>query len=301
MASKKPHKALGRGLSALLPKNDAKKRKSPSKPVIPTDDNEEKMIFVNIKSVEPSSLQPRRALDEDKLEELTESIREKGILNPIIVRKKDKNRYTIIAGERRWRAAKRAGISKIPIISKDADELEAFELALVENIQREDLSPFDEAQSYKHLILTGGYQHEEIAHRVGKDRSTVTNSLRLLNLPEEIQQLVGSKKISVGHARALLGMEDEKLMIETANDVVKNGYSVRALEQLLKKGKKRSKPKKPVYLKTPQIKNIEDRLRSSLGTKIVLKAKNDDKGSLTINYYSVDQLNKIISLLMESE
>ncbi len=291
-----PKKALGRGLSALIPdKKNAGESLPP--PVIPDDQemhaqSAETLLWVNVNIVHPSEIQPRLAMDEARLEELTESIREKGLLNPIIVRADDQGGFIIIAGERRWHACRRAGMTRVPVIVKEADELEAFELALVENIQREDLSILEEAESYRHLITARGYQHEEVAHRVGKQRSTISNALRLLRLPIQVKDLLNDKRITVGHAVAILGLEDENDMLETAVLVVQKGLSVRATERLVKAKKDgkaaRKKPESPASLI-----ELQDRLQTSLGTRVKINSRSSEKGSITIEYYTLEQFENL--------
>ncbi|MGM0596709.1 MAG: ParB/RepB/Spo0J family partition protein [Myxococcota bacterium] len=304
----KKRKALGRGLSSLLPEikssNNISSEKRKVKPgkvnkSKSTDDGFDDYREISINSLEPSSKQPRRAMDNRHLEELTDSIREKGVLNPIIVRQKSTNssKYIIIAGERRWRASRRAGLTKIPVIVKTTDELESFELALIENIQREDLSPLDEAVSYEHLMVTTGCHQDELARRVGKSRSAVANSLRLLRLPREVKTMLDEGKLTVGHARALLSLKNEDDMVKVAVRVVKEGISVRDVEKIVRKGTSTSKKRRKKKKLNPQLKQIEDRLRTSLGTKVKIKTKSKEKGSVSIEYYSLEQLDDIIKYL----
>jgi ParB family transcriptional regulator, chromosome partitioning protein len=303
MADKIKHKALGRGLSALLPSKSpapkketkiekTKESKSPKK----TDENLG-LVSLPITSVYPSKNQPRKAVDEEALEELTESIRSKGILSPIIVRAGEDNNYLIIAGERRWRAARRAGLTQIPVFLKETDELEAFELALIENIQREDLSPLEEADSYFFLMNSRGYAQDAVAGKVGKKRSTIANALRLLRLPQEVKDLLDTNKISTGHARALLGLSNETQMVETALIVVAQGLSVRDVEKLVRNESKRPAPRRR-RTKNQQLRALEDQLRNSLGTKVNLSELRKGKGIVAIDYYSLEQLDSIINLLI---
>ena len=292
-----PKKALGRGLSALIP--DKKSQAAPPPPPVIPDDQEihaaqpsESLLWVNINVVHPSEVQPRTAIDEARLEELTESIREKGLLSPLIVRTDGAGGYIIIAGERRWRACRRAGLTRVPVLLKETDELEAFELALVENIQREDLSPLEEAESYRHLITSRNYQHDEVAQRVGKQRSTVTNALRLLRLPSDVKNLLGEKRISVGHAVALLGLEDEAEMLDAATQVIQKGLSVRATEKLVQLKKAKKEPKKRPA-PPASLTELQDRLQTTLGTRVKIKARSSEKGSITIDYYTLDQFEAL--------
>lgn len=303
MTEKSKRPALGRGLKALLPQKEAEApAPAPLKvPSIPADEEITKvetgeLLHVNINIVRPTPTQPRRALDEDKLNELAESIREKGLLNPIIVRRTEDGIYWIIAGERRWRACGIAGLTRVPVIVKEADELEAFELALIENIQREDLSPLEEAESYRHLLVTGSLSQEEVAKRVGKNRSTVANSLRLLLLPTEVKDLMDAHSITAGHARAILALENETRMIEAARKVASAQMSVRATEKLVKKLSSAPATRKKKD-KATQFREIEDNLRKNLGTRVKLQPKTKTKGTITIDYYTLDQLDQLIRLL----
>ena len=298
-------KALGRGLASLLPQSSSVQTQEISEPKAPQipDENklngvpekEDRLAEVNINSVHPSEYQPRSFIDENKLEELTESIREKGVLSPVIVRSDPDGGYIIIAGERRWRAARLAGITKLPVIIKETDELESFELALVENIQRENLTPLEEAESYRYLITSRGYQHDEVAQKVGKKRSTVTNILRLLRLPDQIKEYLKNGLISQGHAQALLALPNEQIMLEYAKEVINKKLSVRELEKLVQKGKKNKNRSKPPL--DPAIKTFEDELRQSLGTKVKIKPKKNGKGTITIEYHSMEQLDILKDIL----
>ncbi|MBU1240294.1 ParB/RepB/Spo0J family partition protein [Myxococcota bacterium] len=307
MAAKTKNKALGRGLSALLPASTkvAPAQKAASSPRETSGDlspeETQSLTFIPITQVKPAPNQPRKALDEERLEELTESIREKGILSPIIVRELAANEYGIIAGERRWRAAGRAGITRIPVIIKEADELEAFELALIENIQRSDLSALEEAFSYNHLMNSRGYHQEVVAQKVGKKRSTIANALRLLRLPEPVKKLLEDNVLSTGHARALLGLSSESEIVDVAHDVVKRQLSVRETEKLVQAERKtpQTRRKKP---QNSGLRVVEDRLRLSLGTKVKLREKSNGKGSITIDYYTLEQLDAIIErLILEND
>jgi ParB family chromosome partitioning protein len=302
----KKRKALGRGLYSLLPeKKSSSKIRSEKIKIKPEkiDKSRDEVLDdyreISINSLEPSSKQPRRAMDNKHLEELTDSIREKGVLSPIIVREKSSrsSKYIIIAGERRWRASRRAGLTKIPVIVKTTDELESFELALIENIQREDLSALDEAVSYEHLMVTTGCHQEELARRVGKSRSSVANSLRLLRLPRDVKTMLNTGKLTVGHARALLSFKSEDDMVKVAARVIKEGLSVRDVEKIVRKGAPTSKKSRKKKKLSPQLKQIEDHLRTSLGTKVKIKTKSKEKGSVSIEYYSLEQLDDIIKYL----
>ena len=283
--------ALGKGLGALITDKQL------------DDVNEDgHVIEVDINSVEPGKGQPRKNFDKDKTEALAQSIREHGIIQPIIVTK-EKGTYHIIAGERRWRAARLAGLKTVPVIERNAKEI--TELALIENIQREDLNPIEEAEAYERLIKEYGMTQEQIASVVGKSRPAIANSLRLLNLTEDIRKLLISGEISVGQARPLLAVERPDVQSEAADHIVKNDMNSRQAEQYVKKltasgGKKDKKDKgeKPADETLKQeIAHVQDELRSRLGTKVILSDDNG-KGKITIEYYSEDERERIIEYLI---
>ncbi len=268
-------KALGKGLGALIP-------------------TEEGVKTCPVEDLRPGRYQPRRAFGEEGLEELARSVKEKGIIQPIVVRKAGDG-YEIIAGERRWRAALKAGLKEVPIQLVDADDRESLELALVENIQRENLNPIEEAEAYKRLVEEFGYSHEEVALRVGKDRATVSNTLRLLKLPVEVREEILRGGISAGHARAILSLPTPSLQIEACRRIMKGGLSVREAERLVKRmaeggrtGEKRSIP--------PEIRDLEDELKRALATKVEVKMGRR-KGRLVIEFYSLEDLDRIINRL----
>lgn len=253
---------------------------------------------LNIIDVEPNPDQPRKEFDKEKLEALKSSIEEIGVILPIIVTKKDNGRYQIIAGERRWRASKLAGLKTIPAIVKDYKEKEAAEIALIENLQREDLNPIEEAKGYKSLIDGFSMTQEEISKRVGKSRSAITNSLRILNLPDEIIKYLVSGEITQGHARALLSLNSDTHKKEVALKIIKEGLSVRQVENLVKIY---PKDKKPASKKATQvdieIKSIEEKLAKQLKTKVKIKHGNK-KGKIEIEYYGNDDLDRILQILI---
>ena len=252
---------------------------------------------LNIIDVEPNPDQPRKEFDKEKLEALKSSIEEIGVILPIIVTKKDNGRYQIIAGERRWRASKLAGLKTIPAIVKDYKEKEAAEIALIENLQREDLNPIEEAKGYKSLIDGFSMTQEEISKRVGKSRSAITNSLRILNLPDEIIKYLVSGEITQGHARALLSLNSDTHKKEVALKIIKEGLSVRQVENLVKIY---PKDKKPANKKATQvdieIKSIEEKLAKQLKTKVKIKHGNK-RGKIEIEYYGNDDLDRILQIL----
>lgn len=252
---------------------------------------------LNIIDVEPNKEQPRKVFDKEKLDALTSSISEIGVILPIIVTKKDSGRYMIIAGERRWRAAKAAGLKKIPAIIKNYEEKEAAEVALIENLQREDLNPIEEAKGYKSLIDGFSMTQEEISKRVGKSRSAITNSLRILNLPDEIIKYVISGEISQGHARALLSLNNDKLKIEIAKRIIKEGLNVRQIENLVKNlNETKPKKKKNNSQIDVEIKSIAENLSKSFSTKVTIK-HGQKKGEIKIEYYGNDDLDRILKIL----
>lgn len=287
MATKK---GLGRGLGALLDANS----------VIETTTEKEKDVKkIKITQIEPNKTQPRRDFDEEKIEELAESIKEYGLLQPIVVKLNKNGFYTIIAGERRWRASRLAGLKEIPAVIKDVSEQTEKEITLIENIQREDLNSLEEAAGIKELIDEYGLTQEEVASKIGRSRTAVTNILRLLNLPPEIQQLLKEEKISQGHARALLSLENNVLALEIAKQVIAQEMSVRQLENYitsLKKVKKEKRPSKEEIEIQRSIKALEESLSSELGTKIrIINKKN--KGKIEIPYSSTEDFERIIALI----
>ena len=278
--------ALGKGLSALIPE----KEKGRSREI----------LELNIDMIVPNEYQPRRAFNDTALNELVASIREKGIIQPVIVRRASDNSYHLIAGERRWRAARIAGISNIPAIVKDAAPMESLELALIENIQREDLNPLETAEAFQRLISDFSITHDDLSKKVGKDRATVTNYLRILKLPFEVKQWIAEGSLSIGHAKALLQVEHQRIQIEIASRVIKQGLSVRETENLCKKNPSiqisQSKFRKS---RDPQIASLEEKMMHSLGTKVRLIHRSNKKGGrIEIEYYSLEELDRLLELLI---
>jgi ParB family chromosome partitioning protein len=271
---------LGRGLDALLPK----------------ENREPGLTLVSIHEIRPNTRQPRKDFDDNTIAELTASIKEKGIIQPIVVRQAGSG-YEIIAGERRWRAAQRAGIVKVPVVVKDATDMEALELALIENLQREDLNPIEEASGYQHLIEVYGLTHEEVSVQIGKDRSTITNHLRLLRLSEEAKRALIEGEITAGHARALLSLEsisDANLVLQA---IRKKKLSVRTTESLIRNMSKEKRPGiKPVSA-DPYLERIADDLKGALSTQVRI-IYNKGKGRIEIDYYSDDELERLLSALL---
>lgn len=295
MTAKKKN-ALGKGLNVLIPEattTQPVKRRSRKSNL-----SKEENLMININEVEPNRNQPRKAFDEETLEELAASIKQFGMIQPIVVQKKD-DYYEIIAGERRWRAAKIAGLKEIPVIIKTYSENEILEISLIENIQREDLNPIEEAKAYKALMDEFELKQEEIAEKVSKSRSTITNSLRLLKLNEAVQNMLIDGEISMGHARALLSISDEKIQLLMAERVRDEGLSVRNIEKIVKgltTGKEKKKEEKDDTYKY-LYHDLEENLKQILGNKVTIKNKKNNKGKIEIEYYSQDDLERIIDLL----
>lgn len=248
--------------------------------------------------IEPNSEQPRKNFDEESLQELADSIKQYGILQPLIVQKKG-NHYEIIAGERRWRAAKLAGITDVPVLIREYDKQQTMEIALIENVQRADLNPIEEAQAFQQLIQEFHLTQEEIANRVSKNRATITNSMRLLKLDVRVQDMLADGKISSGHARALLGLEEGERQYQVAVKITEEKLSVRDVEKLVKMMNRPPKEKKPG--KGPDIdliyRQVEDKLKSIMGTKVVINQKDKNKGRIEIEYYSQEELERLIELM----
>ena len=271
-------KGLGRGLSSLIGETK-----------IETNTNK-----LSLSEIIPNKYQPRKNFDEENLNDLSNSIKERGVIQPIIVRKSnsDNSKYEIIAGERRWLAARKAGLHDIPVVVTAADDLKSLEFAIVENVQRHDLNPLEEAQGYKRLIEEFSYDQEKVSKFIGKSRSYITNSLRLLNLPPEILKFVEEKKISAGHAKILVGLENALFI---ANKIIEKKLSVRQAENFVKIFKK--KPGKLLSTKDPNIKNLELSVSDKTGLQVTIKNTKSNKGSITFSYHDLDQLNKIINLI----
>lgn len=248
--------------------------------------------------IEPNSEQPRKNFDEESLQELADSIKQYGILQPLIVQKKG-NHYEIIAGERRWRAAKLAGITDVPVLIREYDKQQTMEIALIENVQRADLNPIEEAQAFQQLIQEFHLTQEEIANRVSKNRATITNSMRLLKIDVRVQDMLADGKISSGHARALLGLEEGERQYQVAVKITEEKLSVRDVEKLVKMMNRPPKEKKPE--KGPDIdliyRQVEDKLKSIMGTKVVINQKDKNKGRIEIEYYSQEELERLIELM----
>jgi len=278
MDSNKIKKGLGRGLSSLIgeAKVDVQKNK------------------ISISHIVPNKYQPRKIFDEDNLNDLTNSIKERGILQPIIVRKSndDNSKFEIIAGERRWLAAQRAGLHEVPIVVTEADDLKSLEFAIVENVQRHDLNPLEEAQGYKRLIDEFSYDQEKVSKFIGKSRSYITNSLRILTLPAEVIKLIETQKLTIGHAKILVGLENASFV---ANKIFEKKLSVRQAENFVKIFK--NKRQKPDKVKDTNIKDLEISVSNKVGLNVAIQNKKNNKGKITFEYKDLDQLNKIIHII----
>ena len=295
MATKKS--GLGKGLDSLITdkvgKNTTVKEKTEEKEA--TDG-----VMLNINKVEPNRDQPRRNFDEDALLELAESIKQFGILQPLLVQKKD-DYYQIVAGERRWRAAKMAGIKEVPVIIKQLSDQEIMEISLIENIQRENLNPIEEALAYKRLLNEFNLKQDEVAERVSKSRTAVTNSMRLLKLNEKVQQMVIDEMLTTGHARALLGIDDQEKQFLVAQKIFDEKLSVRDTEKLVKKLQKEKKEKKDGSDQKDEkleaiYRDLEEQIKQIFGTKVYIKQKNAKEGKVEIEYYSQDELDRIVDM-----
>ena len=297
-------KGLGKGLDSLIPDNKPVKVNQ-TEMVLKSLENSniqmesksgEKMVSIN--KVEPNREQPRKKFEEDALMELSDSIKQFGVLQPLIVRKK-KDYYEIIAGERRWRAAKMAGVKEIPIIIKDYTEQEIIEIGLIENIQRENLNPIEEAAAYKRLLEEFNLKQDEVAERVSKSRTAVTNSMRLLKLCDKVQQMVIDDMISTGHARALLAIEDASSQYELAVRIFDEKLSVRDVEKLVKDMKNPKQPKIKKVVENEFLYNdLANKMKDVMGTKVNIATKGNGKGKIEIEYYSDDELERMFDMIM---
>ena len=278
MDSNKIKKGLGRGLSSLI---------GETKVEIHTNQ-------LPISEIIPNRYQPRKNFDNEMLSDLTNSIKERGILQPIIVRKSKENKikFEIIAGERRWLAAQKAGLHKVPVVITEADDLKSLEFAIVENVQRHDLNPLEEAQGYKRLIDDFSYDQEKVSKFIGKSRSHITNCLRLLTLPNEVIHLIESKKLTAGHAKILVGLDNASFV---ANKIIEKKLSVRKSENFVRIFK--DKKQRPSISKDANIKDLERTISEKIGLNVVIKNNKRNKGSITFSYKEIDQLNKIIEII----
>ena len=292
-------RGLGKGLDALIPVGINEKKAKAGNINEENAERKEGEKLVNITKVEPNREQPRKNFDEDALDELAESIKQFGLLQPILVQDKS-TYYEIIAGERRWRAAKKAGLKEIPVIIKNLTEQEIVEISLIENIQREDLNPIEEALAYKRLLTEFNLKQDEVAERVSKSSTAVTNSMRLLKLCDDVQKMVIDNMISTGHARALISIEDEKQQYEIAKKIYEEKLNVRDVEKLVKNLNKPVKIKKTIITDESLeavYQDIEENLKQKLSTKVSITSKGNGAGKIEIEFYSHDDLEKIMELL----
>jgi ParB family transcriptional regulator, chromosome partitioning protein len=296
--------ALGRGLAALIPGAPA-----PPAPGLvarcANDGTRDGVRTIAVEEIHPSPGQPRTQFHDARLEELASSIRTQGIIQPLIVRARaGADGYELIAGERRWRAAQRAGLHEVPAVVRDVAPTQAFEMALVENLQREDLNPLEEAAAYQRLVDEFGYTQEQLSDRVGKDRSTVANSLRLLRLPDSVRGLLAEGRLSMGHARALLGLEVAAAMEKMARKIVAGELSVRRVEELVRRSRDDSKAPEPAASgpRTPSAsaRDLAMRLTRTLGTRVEVLEVGKERGQIAIHYHSLDQLDALLGRLMQS-
>lgn len=284
---------LGKGLDSLIPEHSVRRKaeKTEQKP-------EKNELLLKITDIEPNREQPRKHFDEDALLELSDSIKQFGIIQPLIVQKKE-DHYEIIAGERRWRAAKMAGLKEVPAIIKSYTDREILEISLIENIQRENLNPIDEARAYKKLLTEFHLKQDEVAERVSKSRTAVTNSMRLLKLDEKVQQMIVDDMISTGHARALLAIDDHEQQYELAVRVFDEKLSVRETEKLVKDIKNPKKPKEKKVIEHAFVyTDLENRMKEVLGTKVSIAAKGNGKGKIEIEYYSDKELERMFDMIV---
>ena len=298
MAVKK--KGLGKGLDSLIPDNKPAKKNTET--VQKAEEKKEEMKdgvqMMKISMIEPNREQPRKKFEEDALLELADSIKLHGVLQPLLVRK-IKDYYEIIAGERRWRAAKLAGIKEVPVIVKEYSEQEIVEIRLIENIQRENLNPIEEAMAFKKLLEEFQLKQDEVADRVSKSRTAVTNSMRLLKLDDKVQQMIIDEMISTGHARALLAIDDKKLQYELANRIFDEKLSVRDTEKLVKEIKNPKKTKEKVKTVNDFIyKDLANKMKEVMGTKVSIASKGNGKGKIEIEYYSDEELERMFDMIM---
>lgn len=288
MSSEK-RKALGRGLGALIP------------PVGTTPGIKRDYFVVGIEEVHPSGQNPRRTFNEKALSELADSIRQQGLLQPIVVRVRaaeEGGGFTLIAGERRWLAAQRAGIKEVPVVVKEASDQQAFEMALIENLQRADLDPIEEAEAYRRMCDEYGYTQEELAERLGRDRVTITNALRLLKLPDPVRGMVSGGELQMGHARALLGFEDPQALVQAATRVAERGLTVRQTEEMVRREKTPRLEPVPARPQSTSARDLETRLARALQTRVRVVEKTAQAGRIEIDYASLDELDRLLDRLL---
>jgi len=284
--------ALGRGLAALIPSaSDASGEPTARAP------SGSGLRMLDIENIHPSTRQPRKHFDDSRLDELAETIRNQGIIQPLVVRNRESGGYELIAGERRWRAAQRAGLHQVPAVVRETSESQAFELALVENLQREDLNPIEEAEAYQYMLAEHGHTQESLSVRVGKDRSTVANALRLLKLPPAVRAMVRENHLSMGHARALLGLEDDQSIERLARMAASRSLSVRQVEALVKRERStESRPAAPEQ--SPEARDLVHRLEQALAIRVKLVQTSPKSGRVEIHYTSLDELDAVLAKIL---
>lgn len=283
-------KALGKGLSALIPERAMEAAEEGR-----AEERGERVSYVNVRRIKPNPFQPRENFDKKRLDELVASVREKGVVQPVLVRHKDGD-YELIAGERRLRAAKEIGMEEVPVIVKDVSDVDVLELSLIENIQREELNPIEEAKAFQRLIDEFKFTQEEVAKAVGKERATISNTIRLLGLPKRAQEMVTGGELSMGHARALLGLSGEHTILKLANRIVRNGLSVREVEAIVARRRSAGIPVEVPKTRDHKIMFFEEELQRSLGTKVKIQ-HGKKRGKIQIDYYTVEDLERIYNLI----
>jgi ParB family chromosome partitioning protein len=284
--------ALGRGLAALIPSASEASAENIARPASGAG-----LRLLDIENIRPSSRQPRKHFDDARLDELAETIRNQGILQPLVVRSSDKGGFELIAGERRWRAAQRAGLHQVPAVVRETSESQAFELALVENLQREDLNPIEEAEAFQYMMAEHGHTQESLSSRVGKDRSTVANALRLLKLPPSVRAMVREGRLSMGHARALLGLDDDQAIERLARHAASRRLSVRQVEAMVKR-EREGAPRPAQPEQSPAARDLVHRLEQALATRVKLVQSSPKSGRLEIHYASLDELDAVLAKIL---
>ena len=280
-------KALGRGLSALIPATEKQEERSGPR----------EYFVCPIHKIVPGANQPRKTFNDRRLDELAASIAEKGVIEPLVVRSLSDGNFQLIAGERRWRAAQKASVHDVPVVIRQVSDIEAIEMALVENIQREDLNPLEEAEAMSGLIEECDYTQEQLAQRLGKERSTVANTLRLLKLPAEAKEALLAGYIKAGHARSLLGLDEPRLMLQALEKVLAAGLSVRQTEALVKRMREPPAPPPPREASSPNVRDLQERLCKSLKTPVKLVSRKNNRGRIEIAYGSLDELDRLLEIL----
>jgi ParB family chromosome partitioning protein len=296
-ASDNPRKALGKGLSALLGPRPSQGTEVQAAERSEVRQAAEEVLQVPVDRIDPNPMQSRTVFHADRLQELSRSIKANGVIQPLVVRRRG-DRYQLVAGERRWRASKLAGLARVPVIVQELSDEQLLEVTLIENIQREDLTPIEVAHAFERLVRDLGLSHEEIASRTGKDRSTITNTLRLLRLPADVQQLVSEHRLSMGHARAILGLPTEELQRQVAEKASSQGLSVRQVERLIQRMTMSREPKSvEEVLEDPNVKAAVQELERVLGTRVRIVQKSELRGRIEIEYYSPEDLDRIYELI----